>query len=225
MGNIIRFNRLVDYESFINPRLVTKIGEGTEGSMYSDGEFAYKNFDKEGNLFSEMYRDYPEGIITTSDLDLSTFVFPIDLYVIRLRLVGLKTRLVKNNFFKDWNYSKTIDDFKGLDFDSFLSSIDKTKKDIDVITKSKISIVDLPGNLVFDGESLIGVDTCFYHKASPIEQIGLKKKNNEQFIDAIKYLFSCLIPNTPSLQKNFGENASEADVIKGIEKVKTLLVR
>lgn len=222
MSSIVRFSSKQELDDFLKPKLIRKVGFGYEGTIYTDEKDAYKVFDKDCPV-NEIYIDFPEGIITTDQIDIPSFVFPDELYVIRLRLCALKCRLIRYNYFDKWSERKTLDDFRKLDFDLFISSIDKLEKDIKLITDEKIVISDLPGNLMFDGKSLIGVDTGFFHKASIIEVPRIGKSNLLQGREAVAYFFRCLCLDYPELSKYFKNITLKTDIIKGIEKVRRMV--
>ena len=221
MSKITIFQSGKDYREFIGPKLVKKLGFGNEGEVYTDGLDAYKDFYPE-NYVEALYREYYEHIITEEDISLSTFVLANELYVVRNQLSGIRTKLVKRNLFENWHHEACIENLRCMDFDKFIASFLQMVEDVKKLSEEKIAIVDLPGNMMFDGTNLFGIDTCYYHRAGLLERIGLAKRNDQQLRDAMKYYFGFLVNIYPELAKYF-EDDSKEDIVKGIEKVKALI--
>lgn len=115
-------------------------------------------------------------IITSDDYDLDNLVFPTllyadmnykDDYLDGNLLFGYKSDYIKNDFLVNLNSSVEY-----LLFDDFEDAYRLLIKDVDVLSKDKILLCNLDGNLLYNGEKLVAVDTIDY---------GLKKGYSKVF--------------------------------------------
>lgn len=220
MSKIVVFKNLAEYFNYFKPKMVRVLGRGCEGVTYTDGDAAYKMYIYDYPQNRE-YRENVDKIITSEDYDLSSFAFPEILYLVNNLLMAIKLRYVSNDIFHNWKENKSIEILKSIDFDAFTNAYLKMLDDIKVLSRDKIYINDLNSkNLLFDGESLVAVDTCFYEADSN----ETEKHNIQKYNIAISSFFDFLIKNYPELKPYFGSDVSyQTDIVKGIEKVKYII--
>ena len=181
MDKIVRFNSEAEFIAYRKSKTLRELGSGSEGTCYlgNDG-LAYK--DLTDGFRSELY--VPEDIITTGEYRSKSFAFPHMLFAVDDELVGYATDVVKKDI---TNYKYIF--FNGLDhidFDKLYSAYQVMYDDAVELTEQGISIYDLPYNLMFDGERLIGVDTCGYYRAPVMDCL-----DNPSYVDeAVKRLFT-----------------------------------
>ena len=224
MSNIVIYKNMAEFIDDFKSKMVKLVGRGCEGVTYTDGLDAYKMYIYEYPK-NEYYRKDISQIITTSDYDLPSFAFPIDLYLVQNLLMGTKSRYISGNVFKDWKNNKSIDIIRKIDFDAFIKAYYKMLEDINVLSTDGVEINDLAGNLIYDGKSLVGVDTCFYDKnTSFLLNRRLQSYNIHQLKVAVSHFFDFLIQDYPELDEYFGPKiSSKTDIVSGIEKVKTII--
>ena len=181
MNKIIKFDSEQAVNLYCRKKAVRELGTGSEGTCYlgKDG-LAYKDM-------SEGYRseDYiPEEIITTADYQNKSFFFPHVLFVVGDELMGYTSDAASKNItsFK-YLFDNGIDH---INFDKLYSAYEVMYEDAIKLAEDGISIYDLPYNVVFDGERLIGIDTCGYSRAPVMECL----RNPEYVDDAVKRLFT-----------------------------------
>lgn len=222
MGNIVVYKNMAKFIDDFRPKMQKLIGRGCEGVTYTDGVDAYKmyiyNYPK-----NEYYRNDISQIITTEDYDLPSFTFPKTLYLVDKLLMGTRSTFIPNDIFHNWKQYKDIEVIRSLDFDSLISAYYKMLEDIEYLTNHGVEINDLAGNMVFDGKSLVGVDTCFYDKKSSLSLKKLHDYNVHGINVALAYYFSFLVSKYPELSTYFENVNSKTDIITGIDKVKSIL--
>ena len=180
MDSIVYFNSEKEYSTFIQKKICKELGSGSEGTCYlgKDG-LAYKNF-----LDGFVNNDYVlENIITSNMCDNASFNFPHVLFAVDNKLVGYTSRLIERDL-TNYNYMF----FHGIDhinFDKLISAYEVMYQNAIRLAQDGISIFDLPYNVLFDGERLIGIDTCGYTK-KPSFQCG---DNPNSVDEAVKRLF------------------------------------
>ena len=85
------FKNANEFNKYINAKKLTSIGYGSEGVFYQslvDG-MGYKI------LYPEIIDDYkPNNIIVASEVETNGFIFPIELFVVKGKLVGYKTNII-----------------------------------------------------------------------------------------------------------------------------------
>lgn len=167
MGIIRNFNTLEDYKLFLKyeKSCSTEVGCGGEGICYlsdSDNQ-VYKLITK------NQLRYCINKIITTSDTDVSQYIFPDELYVVDDQIVGCRTRYIEEKNLFD---IKTIDisffkDDSYFNIDSFLTAYYEILKDTDKLAIEGIAIHDLVlANLLFGGRHFYGIDTMGYTRVN-----------------------------------------------------------
>ena len=185
MKKIIDFNSRVEFDAYIKQKTCENLGSGSEGSCFRgvDGK-AYKCLE-----YNEKYPtiEYDiDKIITTADITNDSFAFPEILFTINGDFVGYTSTLISPNLFSDklLVVQNTIDH---INFDKLIDAYHKMKMDVVHLTSEGIKIYDLPFNILFDGEKLVGIDTCCY---SYDKSISLEE-NIGSLDMAIKQAFTC----------------------------------
>lgn len=161
MNNIIEFNSENDMRQYLltekGVNFKNSIGSGAEGSCYRSRKdnLVYKinEFDNEEKL-------NPTEVITTQDIQLNSFAFPETLFSIDNVLEGYTARYVNNDLIK-----KIGEDISFIKFDSLIKAYYKMKKDVEKLSNNHIKIYDLYNNILFDGKTLTGIDTCYYSRS------------------------------------------------------------
>lgn len=181
MSKIVRFNSDEEFVAYRKAKASYRLGGGSEGDCFlgRDG-LVYKDF-------TEGYRseDYiPEDVITSDQVQNKSFAFPHTLFVVGDELVGHTTDVVKKDITSyDTLFSNGIDH---INFDKLYRAYEVLYDDAIALAEDGIGIYDLSYNLMFDGERLIGVDTCGYYRTSPMECL-----HNTECVDAaVKNLFT-----------------------------------
>lgn len=215
MSNIVIYKDIVSLYDDLRPKSKKFLDSGREGNTYTDGKYAYKYY-----LFpypkNEVYRKNVSKIITTSDFDLESFAFPMELYVVDNTLMANKSLYFKskkpNVFFKNFNV------------DAFIEAYQKMLKDVEVLSNNGIEINDLAGNLLYDGKKLVGIDTGFYDKNSFLLDVALHEYNLYVYKSAIAHLFQPLAKKYPEVDDYFGYDvSSETDIEKGVKTIGSLI--
>lgn len=181
MNKIVRFDSVEKFVAYRRAKANHRLGGGSEGDCYlgRDG-LAYKDFTD--GFRSENY--IPEDVITSDEVSSKSFAFPHTLFVVGDELVGHTADVVK----KDITSYDTLF-FNGIDhinFDKLYRAYEVLYDDAVALAEDGIGIYDLSYNLMFDGERLVGVDTCGYYRTSPMDCL-----HNTECVDtAVKNLFT-----------------------------------
>ncbi len=152
------------YNAYVKSKCGKELGTGSEGTCYlgKDG-LAYKDL-SEG---FRMERYIPEDIITTADVKSDSFYFPHVLFTIGDELMGYTSDVVKQDL---TNHYYLLDHgIDHIDFDKLYAAYEVMYEEAIRLAEEGIAIYDLSHNLLFDGERLIGVDTCGYYRAPVME--------------------------------------------------------
>lgn len=148
------FKNYKEFEEFYNSKCSTKsLGFGGEGEcrLGNDG-YAYKKYD-EG-----VYKN-PNCMVLDDDIKLDSYVFPIDIFVVNNNVVGYKTKYIKDDIFlKD----KKWDEVLYVNTDNMPKAYLKILKDTILLSKKKVLIDDLAGNLMYDNKDFYAIDTSMY---------------------------------------------------------------
>lgn len=191
MRKIVEFTSYDELKKYINRKIIKQIGQGSEGECFlGKDKFVYKLFYEEEISINECSLDISK-IITTDEMDLDSFAFPIELYLIDGELKGYKTKYINRDLI---SLDKIVDPdaFFDIDLDKFILAYYRMLKDIITLSNNYISIFDLSYNLMFDGKNLYGIDTCYYYKTDkyPLED------NIKAFERAIEVVFNDWLNST-----------------------------
>lgn len=183
MNNIIDFKTDKELKNFLDSKKLSYIAEGSEGICFASkvDNDAYKVlFDDDDILFESDYN--PKKIITTNLIELDCFAFPKELYTLNGKLRAYRTKKIDKDLLK----YEDEPDIYSLDFKKLEKAYLKLEKDIISLSKAGIKMYDLCFNLIFDGESLIAIDTCGYTKV----EYDVLKENISLLNYSLENLFS-----------------------------------
>lgn len=194
MKTIKEFSSYEELKKFIKGNAISELGAASEGTVYlhRDG-YAYKLFDYDHEFDPKIEID---EIITIDDINLDSFAFPIELYVVNGCVKGHKTKYVLKDFFSPACTCESLA-FFDVDLDNFKIAYYKILKDVIELSNKNIAMFDLGANLMFDGISLIGIDTCYFRKVNYNPQ----EQNIDMLNTAIEYAFNFWLERT----KNYKE--------------------
>ena len=211
MKKIINFNTEEEFTKYLFSKVVQKLGEGSEGACYRgrDG-LAYKELISGPKLGFPKQNYNLNDIITTSDINNNSFAFPQVLFAINDELVGCTSNLVSKNYIDATDLlNNGIDE---VDFDALIDAYYIMIEDAIKLSNEGIAIYDLTFNLMFDGERLIGVDTCGYYKTNK----DIKKHNINCVNYAIKDQFrDCMLDNY-----DFDIDDENSNIVSLLRKIK-----
>ena len=150
----MEFKNTNEFNTYINDNKSSVLGNGVEGTVY---------LTKSNETIKDM-QDNPKiidytNVIMSTDLNLSSFLFPTELFLIGNKIVGYKSNYFPNNIIKKRNGK--IED---IDIDALLEAREKFIKDLKVLTESGYYLYDIAGNILFDNKSLAAIDTLNYKK-------------------------------------------------------------
>lgn len=173
--NFSTFDLMKVYIS-LKGELIKKIGDGSEGTCYlsSDG-CVYKIYDGPYDFHIN-----PQNVITKDEIDLDSFNFPREVYVVNGEVKGYKSDYIPNNKF---NISWDNDEEFELDFESLAKAYDVFLQDVHVLSEKGIFLFELCFNLMFDGNRLVACDTCEYERYNDFDFEKLYLKN----VDTLDY--------------------------------------
>ncbi len=143
-----------EYQSIMSMATTLPVlGEGAEGTcvLGLDG-YAYKIYDGITDYEYDI-----DDIIMEDEFKLDSFAFPNRLYIYEGELCAYRMRIVYPNLFD-------LESDKAIDNDKLFKAIESYIKDLRVISEKGIYTYELPFNLLFDGEHLVGVDTPSYKR-------------------------------------------------------------
>lgn len=150
----MEFKNTKEFNTYIDNNKSSILGYGVEGTVY---------LTKSNETIKDM-QDNPKiitytNVIMSTDLDLSSFLFPKELFLIGNKIVGYKANYFPNNIIKKRNGK--IED---IDIDALLEAREKFIKDLKVLTESGYYLYDAAGNILFDNKKLVAIDTLNYKK-------------------------------------------------------------
>ena len=141
----MEFKNTKEFNTYIDDNKSSILGYGVEGTVY---------LTKSNETIKDM-QDNPKiidytNVIMSTDLDLSSFLFPKELFLIGNKIVGYKANYFPNNIIKKRNGK--IED---IDIDALLEAREKFIKDLKVLTESGYYLYDTAGNILFDNVLLL----------------------------------------------------------------------
>ena len=157
MKNIKEFDSFKEFKDYANASIIRKIGEGSEGDVYaSAGGKIIKVISSD--FRDRQYEDYKDDIIMADDLQLASFIFPEELYLLHGRIIGYKEERFEDNIFGD-NIVASKVDLKKL-----IEARKRFIEDAKVMTDMKYRLFELPRNVLFNNKDLVAIDTLDYSK-------------------------------------------------------------
>ncbi len=180
----MNFQSSVEFSEYLKKACILQriIGVASEGTCYSDKlrQYAYKIFHEEEAPKCED----ADNIITTDDIQLDSFAFPITLFTTPDDFLGYTSKLVHRDLFSS-EMTCSLENIRRISFDKLLKAYDKMVPDVESLSKEQIHIFDLPFNLLFDGERLTAIDTRYYTR----EERDVLKENLNSLRSAIISVF------------------------------------
>ena len=159
--------------------LIKSVGNGSEGECFlSTNRDVYKIYFN-GFLNRGIK---PENVITKYELDLPSFLFPKELFIVDGIVMGHVTDYFPGNQFGFDNDSLEV---YQLDYEALANAYDVFLQDLQVLSEHGIFVYELIYNLMFDGEKLVACDTCEYKRYSDFDFEELYQKNVETLDIAI----------------------------------------
>ena len=163
MERIIRFKTLKDLKDHINSLNFLPIGSGAEGNVYVTLLMeAIKSCDTP-------YIYEPGKYIMENDINVSSFIFPRELFICKNDIYGYRMAYFHGNVFKEKI------NLCNIDLDKVLEARKKLINDALIMTDRGYKLIDLPGNLLFDNKVFKAIDTLSYIKQD--DHTGLKDIN------------------------------------------------
>lgn len=180
--SIVNFDNQNEFEKFY--RVIGKlmhISSGSEGSCFlgTDG-FVYKVFD---GLDEREINPYT--IYTVADICSDFIIFPEDIYVVNDKLVGYKTKYIKNDVFLNPRVLFEAEGKENLIIKAFYEMVDEIKR----LAHKKIFMYELAGNLMFDGNHFYVIDTCEYQHLPKLTEEEIVALNVDTLIYALELQF------------------------------------
>lgn len=177
---MIKFNNEKEFQTFLDKKFLVFKGSGSEGEFYFSraDKLGYKIF--YNHIDHKILEEDINKIIMDSEVQLESFLFPIDSLVVDGKLAGYISKYKRNNILSDENIFEI--DVLNFDFDSLKQAYKLMKIDVSLLTDKGILIYDLPNNLVYDGKRLYAIDTYSYLRSN---DKGLLKQNIDSLDNAI----------------------------------------
>lgn len=153
MKNIKEFKSRDELINYFKKNAIKFIHEGAEGKIYltKDGEVIKY---MPGVFEPKPIDQYPD-IIMHGDIELESFIFPKELFVLNGIIVGYREDYFKGN---------VMDNLDKVDIDSLVKARKRFIEDAKVMADNKYYLFELLNNLVFDNKRLVAIDTLDYKK-------------------------------------------------------------
>lgn len=215
MSRIKNFKCYDDLKKFIYNKTYHEIGSGGEGICYKGyDDKAYKLLYEEP-IVNTPYKYDINKIITNDNINIESFIFPDELYVVNNELKGYKSKLIKCNLFSSYNTSD-ISTISFIDFNNLINAYNYMLNDIDILSTYNILANDLALNIIYDGDRLYAIDTCSY----TIEDYYTANDNMHSFNSAFEFIFNMWFKNS-DINSNF--EIKDNDINKFLYDVKRKL--
>lgn len=160
MSKIRSFKCDWEVKLYIKSRVYREIGSGSEGTCFEGTDkkvYKFLDFDTRAPYIID-------EIITAEEVQSESFALPEELYVVDDILRGYRTKKVARDYFGENIFD--INSIVNIDFAALAHAYRKMAEDIKLLSEERILIFDLPFNIMFDGENLVGIDTCGYRKVN-----------------------------------------------------------
>lgn len=164
MKNIREFKSHSEFLKFAKPQLVKYLASGSEGDVF---------LTKSGDIIKVMTFYYEQrylcdcqDAIFSNELQLDSFIFPDELYVVDGLIVGYREKYFENDLFHtdlDMNYS----------IENLIKAREKFIEDTKVLTEHGYQLFDLARNILFDNNKLVAIDTLDYVKKNVSLQFNI----------------------------------------------------
>ena len=167
-------NRIFDsdkeFRKFLKEKKLEELGEGSEAKVYLSNA--------DGLVYKPLSFAKKNDVITMEDISVSSFAFPIDLFLIKNSIVGYTSEYIYPDLFAKEEPVTRLRLAK-LNLVKLQKALEVFKKDTDILTKEHIEIDDLFSNLIFTGDRLVAIDTLSYRR-----RVDSVKENND---DSVRY--------------------------------------
>ncbi len=206
MDRLKVFDNPDDIKKYVLCNANKKIGSGWEGNVY------LSNDNSTLKLFKRNYKvPYTKDILTTSSFSLKSFIFPDELFICDNKIYGYKARYFAGNIF---NTKQEVI----IDLEKLIEARRKAISDIEVLTSNNYNLVDVYGNIMFDGENLAIIDTLRYYKKSKKTEENIKLLDEEinnqlMYIDQVTSALN--IPFEDKIKRLLKNNNSKYVKYKG----------
>lgn len=177
------FSKIRDFKAHVKEESGSfrrELGVGGEGISY----LGYNG--KVYKIFYDLVRPDYRRIITTSDIDLEHFCFPEQMYIIRNKLAGYRTKYVKGDIMLNLDSLLMGDNPGELDMETVCRAYDSILADVKELSKKHILMFDLAGNLTYDGKNFYAIDTCDYRYAKSCPEEEVLEANIRMLDDAVQ---------------------------------------
>lgn len=178
------FEEYLDLAKYIYERQEKYLDDGSEGTVYKGADgFAYKLMYEEPWI-SDIKILNPDEIITIDDINLKSFAFPIELYLIDGKVMGSKMKYVRPSIVSN-DYTLSPVDFYNIDIYQFYKAYEILLEDVKKLSDMNILMFDVANNLMYDGKTITIVDTHYYTR----EDYNTYEKNLHIVEQAVKAIF------------------------------------
>ena len=157
MKKVKEFDSYLDFEFFFGDIKKKFIGSGGEGEVYETDNNEIVKYMKDS--YEPKYLSESKDIIMADDIELDSFIFPKELYVVNDQIVGYREDYFKGNVihFNGGN-------IKDINIDALERARFRMIKDIEVITFKGYKLEELGRNILFNNKKLCAIDTLDYVK-------------------------------------------------------------
>ena len=178
---IIKFETSKELTKYISGKKIKLLNKVTEGTCYLGNDSKVYKILGLDSFYNGNYNPYE--VITEDIIKLNSFAFPQELFVVGDKLVGYNSTYIPNDKLKPENLN--IVTVAKMDYDKFSNAYKVMKKDVETLSKKNILMFDLPFNIIYDGNRLVGIDTCGYKKVD----FDPSKNNISSYNFAIEGIF------------------------------------
>lgn len=212
MNNLRIYKNADEMLKYFDSIKLRELGSGSEGSAYLTRDNQVLKVIENPLLI----REYNKDIITSDKINLETFLFPNELVIYNGLIIGYKTNYFPNDIF----YNNSMEMPEIMDLNKLLKARNKMIKDIELLSSMNYRLLDLPLNIMFDGNNLVACDTLSYHKDDSKDLL----KDNISSLDYALNIKLCEIDSAYDYIFNKYENTEEAvkELIK--EKCDTTMI-
>lgn len=149
------------------------IGYDSEAKCYLINNYVYKIY----NSYEEIHN--MNNTICRDDLNLSSFIFPEEIYTCHNKIFAYKTRYIKQNTF---TLDSLID--KSFDYEEYDIAIPLFINDLYILSRNNICTCGLGLNTLFDGNRIYAIDTLSYKLTddNPLKKNIISLKSGLDFL-------------------------------------------
>ena len=198
-------------DNFLKSKSLHKISEGSEAKCY----LSYVD----GLAYKRISKGRTGDFITKDQIDLPSFAFPKDLFIVDEKVYGYRSEYIDPNLFLIDAYNPlSIVKFKKLNLQNLKRALEIFAKDTDRLSKEHIQIYDMAFNLAFTGTRLVAFDTLDYFRTEK----DVTEMNRSSIDYAIKTLFNLWLQIDPFTSLN---QLPLEEYLKEIEGIQRRLIK